>query len=706
MELFVVMLTIASLGSLSVAQYAGGYDDPKLVPVNGCLSGKRFYSPGQRINDLISCEDQCRCDLISENEYEIICRSRRVCPFVDSRCVQPIVDECGCSHCDIRFDSYVNFNTDKFYQFVYYQNQLETEGGIFLNFRVNTKRDAYIALSPEPQDSTTMYVVGVGIYGNRLSVIRRCIINSRKSTEMWLSFANGQLAVGLAGEPSFISYTDSEPIDVKYLGMATGWASSGFWQIAELDSKTIGSNFLLSEFTSYVSLTTTTDDYVYIDNKLVSERLEFYIQASSDVIILLSPTKDNSEVYKIVISNSVSSLSHCHSKDDCEVKETAYTQNIISSTSRRGFWLVFHRSGLVEVGEENKMPFLEWQDPYALAVTYFGYATTAGGYASIELSIVELPQTQHLIGEFKAPFDVKTTTNDFVYLDYSFGSDRRLEFYVTASSDVYISLSPFQNDTEFYQIILATGPSGISTLSHCFDKYECHVKATTITKDVLPGTRKGFWIVFDPAGQVDVGRDGLSPFLSWEDPYPLEVNYLGYATITNGNADITFNLKEAKSSNYDIKEFQNPLPFTSTSDDYTYLGYQLKDRTVEFFIKAGNDVSIALGPNRNDIEFYRITFAYGSYANCTLSHCFDKNDCHVKAWAITDDIISSTESRGFWIKFNPSGKVDVGRDGYTAFMSWEDPYPLDTNYIGYASVDGGNLAIIFDKRDFVTVYTK
>ncbi|XP_033105542.1 uncharacterized protein LOC117107852 [Anneissia japonica] len=867
MELLLIFFSISVINNCVFSQEYE--DDSKYNPpqVNGCQYRKAFYTPRQNVHRLESCLDDCRCDLNEQRQYEIICQNQRVCPFEDSRCEEATIDECGCRSCKIEYDSYVIFKTKDDYKYVFYPVPLNTEGGILLNLKVTTNRDAYIGLSPQPMDSKPMYEIGVGIHGNRVSVIRRCKqcnsekmrvtkgVLKNKVTELWLSFVDGKLSVGESGQPSFISFTDPNPIDVRYLAMATGYGSKGLWEIAELDYKATSSKHILtgcseqidvtsawqqietnsahrfgfevestgdfllrlsssdqdtntkfyyevtivekrnqlskirkckydgcdvegaiaktnylnmesaqrfwvifspnglievglegyapfltwmdidyvpvstlevstggsatarfsycqlefrdykiSEFTAYVSLTTNTDDYVYIDNKLVSERLEFYIKASSDVVLVLSPKKDDVEVYRIIIAygaNGESTLSHCHSKYDCVIKESTTTHDILSATTPRGFWIIFDRSGRVEVGEEDKSPFLTWQDPYPLAVNYLAYATTEGGYAAIDFSVNEQPRASYQIGEFLAPFDVITRRNDFVYLDYSFGSDRRLEFYVTADSDVYLSLSPFKNDTEFYQIIIATGAKGVSTLSHCFDKDDCHVKASTITKNFLPGNSRGFWVTFDPSGQVDVGRDGYSPFLSWEDPYPLPVNYLGYATVPGGKVEIQFDLKEEKSTKYIIKEFRNPLSFISTSDNYEYLDYKLKSRTVEFFVKATNDISIALGPNRDDVEFYRITVAYGLAANSTLSHCFDKDTCHIKAWAITDDFLTDTEYQGFWIKFNPSGKVDVGRDGYTAFMSWEDPYPLPTNFIGYASVEGSRLEIQFEKRDFI-----
>lgn len=50
-------------------------------------------------------------------------------------------------------------------------------------------------------------------------------------------------------------------------------------------------------------------------------------------------------------------------------------------------------------------------------------------------------------------------------------------------------------------------------------------------------TESGFWISWSD-GTVNIGKDGEnSPFLSYSDRYPVDIRYIGLATIGRDNAN-------------------------------------------------------------------------------------------------------------------------------------------------------------------------
>jgi hypothetical protein len=55
----------------------------------------------------------------------------------------------------------------------------------------------------------------------------------------------------------------------------------------------------------------------------------------------------------------------------------------------------------------------------------------------------------------------------------------------------------------------------------------------------------------------------------------------------------------------------------------------------------------------------------------------------------TLQILSSQETRGFWIRQSKDGTIEVGRENEDAgFLGWRDPYPLPIHYFAFCTWTG------------------
>ncbi|XP_077993135.1 C-type mannose receptor 2-like [Glandiceps talaboti] len=127
----------------------------------------------------------------------------------------------------------------------------------------------------------------------------------------------------------------------------------------------------------------------------------------------------------------------------------------------------------------------------------------------------------------------------------------------------------------------------------------------------------------------------------------------------------------------------------STDDQYVYkfITAPVENSRVTFEVKASNDVHIALSPNDYDSNpMYEVVIGGWSNTHSAIRRC---GLCAEEVYVVTDNIVSATEFRAFWITF-VNGKISVGKDGEPAFMEWTDPDPVDINYIGYTTGWGSN----------------
>ncbi|XP_038060742.1 C3 and PZP-like alpha-2-macroglobulin domain-containing protein 8 [Patiria miniata] len=109
---------------------------------------------------------------------------------------------------------------------------------------------------------------------------------------------------------------------------------------------------------------------------------------------------------------------------------------------------------------------------------------------------------------------------------------RRLEFWVQASHDAHVSLSPAlpADPDELYEIVFGSGFNQWADIRRCA---LCPSEVDVPAPGVVSGSQfRGFWVTFDlHTGLLAAGREGqVTPIMQWVDPAPLDVKYVGFST--------------------------------------------------------------------------------------------------------------------------------------------------------------------------------
>lgn len=121
---------------------------------------------------------------------------------------------------------------------------------------------------------------------------------------------------------------------------------------------------------------------------------------------------------------------------------------------------------------------------------------------------------------------------------------------------------------------------------------------------------------------------------------------------------------------------------TEDSQEYNFIDVSTNQTILKFKVKAAHDAHIALS-SANDQEatpIIEIFIGGWNNAKCAIRRDRTKPD---RAEAETPDVLSDAEFRGFWVKWDTEGKIEVGRDGEDeAFLNYVDPEPFDITHYG------------------------
>ncbi|KAJ8041524.1 C3 and PZP-like alpha-2-macroglobulin domain-containing protein 8 [Holothuria leucospilota] len=120
------------------------------------------------------------------------------------------------------------------------------------------------------------------------------------------------------------------------------------------------------------------------------------------------------------------------------------------------------------------------------------------------------------------------TSYYYRYLELPVGISH-IQFEAKANNDVHIALSPSENSSDLYEIVIGGWKNTKSVIRRC---KQCINLVSELTNRYLSANEfRWFWITFESNGAITVGRNNEStPFMKWTDPDPLEVQYLGYST--------------------------------------------------------------------------------------------------------------------------------------------------------------------------------
>ncbi|XP_072040494.1 uncharacterized protein [Amphiura filiformis] len=261
-------------------------------------------------------------------------------------------------------------------------------GATTFTFNVRAATDVHIALSPIHGDAQNMYEIVLGGWGNQNSAIRLCkgcevqtyihtpaILSATEYREFRVSFENDLVEVSRFGEAPFLRFQNTDSIDIKYVGISTGFGSEGSWKFCgdwnfEPDCQTtitpIAYNY----------------QYVWPDIPVGATGFRFNVCATNDVHIALSPIHgDAPSMYEITIGgwgNNNSAIRLCKG---CDIKTYIDTPAILSATEYREFRVSFEND-LVEVSRVSETAFMRFKNTDSIDVKNVGISTGFGSEGS------------------------------------------------------------------------------------------------------------------------------------------------------------------------------------------------------------------------------------------------------------------------------------------------------------------------------------
>ncbi|XP_033110016.1 uncharacterized protein LOC117111228 [Anneissia japonica] len=119
------------------------------------------------------------------------------------------------------------------------------------SFEVSIKvmKYAYITLSPVAYDTDSQYELAIGNSEKaNTAAIRRCprckdecseetpysLLEYNQFKTFWINFESGTIKIGRYNETAFMSWTDSNPLNIRYIGIATGTGLKGVFIFCDI----------------------------------------------------------------------------------------------------------------------------------------------------------------------------------------------------------------------------------------------------------------------------------------------------------------------------------------------------------------------------------------------------------------------------------------------------------------------------------------
>jgi len=116
-----------------------------------------------------------------------------------------------------------------------------------VTFTVLASNDAHVGFFSSSKSLSEVYEIVIGGWSNSKSVIRKSnqgtnqveastsnIVSSSEAKQFWASASNGLVQFGhgsVIGEQTILSWQDPNPHEAVFIGVMTGWGSTGTWNV-------------------------------------------------------------------------------------------------------------------------------------------------------------------------------------------------------------------------------------------------------------------------------------------------------------------------------------------------------------------------------------------------------------------------------------------------------------------------------------------
>ncbi|CAF4789213.1 unnamed protein product [Pieris macdunnoughi] len=257
--------------------------------------------------------------------------------------------------------------------------------------------------------------------------------------------------------------------------------------------------------------------------------------------------------------------------------------------------------------------------------------------------------------------DVSTDDNlQYQFFPVSSGS---VQFKVRTANDAHIALTmgPQESDP-MYEIFIGGWGNAKSVIRRNRTKPD---KVEIETPGIVnAGEFRGFWVRWD-GGIVSAGREGEAiPFISWSDPEPFPVAFVGVCT--GWGATGTWKIEDGA-------EFDTP-------DKLEYKFGPVAAGSIEFDFLGPHNCHVCLTTAPAEVEpIYELILGGWENSQSVIRYCKQKPE---KVTVPTPGLMNANDFKKFIIEWR-CGRLTV-RDGQSGevIMSWVDPAPFPVTHFG------------------------
>jgi len=269
--------------------------------------------------------------------------------------------------------------------------------------------------------------------------------------------------------------------------------------------------------------------HVYRFRPVTGTSVSFSVRCSNDAHICLSPVDEESDnMLQVFIGGWKNSKSGLRLGKDQDVARVE-SPDIVTEEEFRTFWLSWDH-GHVRVGREGEdTPFLSWDAPGPLGVSFLGYTTGWGA-----------------CGQWKFHDESLFQSECDCHYHFRAAHGNAVTFGVQASNDAHVALTPGPAvAAPMYEIFIGGWSNSKCAIRYTsaivFEEHVSEDMATAETPDVLSADEMRSFTISWADGNVEVFIKGQAePFMSWRDPQPIQVTHYGYKSAYGADAKWRF----------------------------------------------------------------------------------------------------------------------------------------------------------------------